>query len=228
VTGVVRARAIRPKWSRPISPGCDSRSPALSGRAGPWRREASETNATAEATTRMRDPGRAGDATCKMRDGSRLRNPRSCRHHVRASLKDFAQSKASLFAYSLASPVSPSPLSQLCVDRFDLAFFSCTISDPRSSPPSVPPLSSPTEDCHCARLSCLPARQRWTPFRAMVLIRQSMFQLLYALPHVCGQRRESVACHRLVERCARSQAAKSPLGEVDRSCFSSSTLSRAC
>jgi hypothetical protein len=112
----------------------------------------------------MRDPGRAGDATCKMRDGSRLRNPRSCRHHVRASLKDFAQSKASLFAYSLASPVSPSPLSQLCVDRFDLAFFSCTISDPRSSPPSVPPLSSPTEDCHCARLSCLPARQRWTPF----------------------------------------------------------------
>jgi hypothetical protein len=51
----------------------------------------------------MRDPGRAGDATCGMRDGSRLRNPRSRRHHVRASPKDFAQSKASLVAYSLAS-----------------------------------------------------------------------------------------------------------------------------
>jgi hypothetical protein len=154
VTGAVRAMAIRPKWSRPTGPGCDSRSPALSGLAVPWRREASETNASAKPTARVRDPGRAGDATCEMRDGRRLRNPRSCRRHVRASPMDFAQTRAWLFAYSLASRRVTVSFVTAVRGHFRFRLFPCTTSDPRSVSTigaAVEPACC--EGCDFARLS---------------------------------------------------------------------------
>jgi hypothetical protein len=137
-------------------------------------------------------------------------------HHVCASLIHFAQTKARCLHTPLPHAVSPSPLLQLSLGT------SCSASSraqpairDRCSPPSVQPLSPPAKGYDFARLrSGSP-----TPFQEPVLIGWPPVSTTVRAPARCGPRRESIACHRSVERCAGSsthsfsQTAKSPLEE---------------